>query len=213
MVTVPGPVQDRVYVVVRRTVDGNTVHYVEKMALDSEAKPGPLAKCVDSFVVYGADGDGVLTGLDHLEGRTVYVWADSDAVNDANGDAQAFVVTGGQIDIGVPVVTSAVVGLGYRGRYKSARFAYGLENSTSMLKNRTIAAAGFIFEDYVHPLDRLSLMKNGTAATDIVIGPEEDEGLRSIYSPSAMDARLVIECQSPKPCGIKAIVVSLEPLG
>jgi hypothetical protein len=208
-------------------VDGNTVHYVEKMALDSEAKPGPLAKCVDSFVVYGADGDGVLTGLDHLEGRTVYVWADSDAVNDANGDAQAFVVTGGQIDIGVPVVTSAVVGLGYRGRYKSARFAYGLENSTSMLKNRTIAAAGFIFEDYVrsgvriggefdnalHPLDRLSLMKNGTAATDIVIGPEEDEGLRSIYSPSAMDARLVIECQSPKPCGIKAIVVSLEPLG
>jgi len=75
---------DHVWVVVRRTINGATKRYIERMDADLNT---------DSTIT-GANPAGatVWTGLDHLEGKTVDVVADGVALNTQ-------VVTGGQITI------------------------------------------------------------------------------------------------------------------
>jgi hypothetical protein len=71
----PGDEQDRVYAAVKRVVNGSTVYYLEKFALDSEAKVDDVTKVMDAHVTFGA-GLTTISGLTHLEGRTVVAWAD-----------------------------------------------------------------------------------------------------------------------------------------
>jgi len=75
---------DHAWVVVRRTINGATKRYIERMDADLNT---------DSTIT-GANPAGatVWTGLDHLEGKTVDVVADGVALNTQ-------VVTGGQITI------------------------------------------------------------------------------------------------------------------
>lgn len=72
---VPEGGEDALYVIVRRTVDGRTVRYVERMSarlfVDQED-----AFFVDSGLTYSGAPVSSLTGLWHLEGRTVQILAD-----------------------------------------------------------------------------------------------------------------------------------------
>lgn len=400
--SVPGLFQDRLYAVIRRTVGGNTVRYMEKLALDSEAKPATITKCMDAFVTGGASASGVITGLTHLEGRTVVAWADGipidtlavspttllttaahetdntlwshgattpgGSVLDPNGGTDAdmvretaanashdtgvagvtfapgkhratmtvqsvggrdvqlgvfdngfgsavlykvtaagvisdngsygtaftvnsasvedlgnswytvtvdftanvavvsgwvflntfnggstfvgdptkgfnffevtvrrrtntsgttktFVVTGGQITLDNPVATGYCVGLPYRGRYKSARLAYGPEGSSPFMKNKTLSKVGVItsnhvrsgiqfggfFDDADHPLRSLPDLDvtTGQEATDVVIGVSDDEQMNAVEGDLSFDPRLCIEFNSPKPCTIRAVVMEV----
>lgn len=86
--------EDAVYVVVKRTIDGSSVRYVERI------EPFAVASREDSFFVdcgltYDGASTTTITGLDHLEGETVAVLAD--------GKVQTSkVVTGGEIDLDRP---------------------------------------------------------------------------------------------------------------
>lgn len=83
--------EDRVYVVVRRTVNGLTVRYIERMAVQAFTI---LEAChfVDAGLTYDGAPATTITGLEHLEGATVAVLADGVVVTDQT-------VVGGRITL------------------------------------------------------------------------------------------------------------------
>lgn len=95
--TVPTPNGDRVFAVVARTINGQTVRYVEM--LDPEL-------LTDSAITgHSEDGATTWTGLDHLEGRKVNVKGDGIVLEDR-------IVEGGSITIERPA-HDIEIGLNY----------------------------------------------------------------------------------------------------
>jgi hypothetical protein len=220
--------QDRVYAAIKRVVDGNTVRYIEKMARDVDAVPGDICKCVDSFVEFGAG----VTQVDcsHLIGRTVVGWMDGDAINDAGTTTTTeFVVpAGGMVTLPSESATGGVLGLKYRGRFKSARLAYGSENTTVMLKNKSLTAVGLLLADYCrsgvkygtefdnsnHPLRSMGkLNAKGAVADEVISGPDDDEELKELGDEVGFDSRLCLEFNSPKPASVLSLIMSVENYG
>lgn len=105
VVVVPETNEDQVWVVVKRTIDGADVRYIE--VFDTSTGTGLTDGFSDSFLTYSGASTTTLTGLDHLEGETVEIKGD--------GATQASkTVSGGSITLDT-AVTSAVVGLPYTG--------------------------------------------------------------------------------------------------
>ncbi len=115
IVVVPGVQEDRVKVVVNR---GGSRYY-EKLALRSEALGGNISKTFDSFVHYVSPGT-TITGLGHLEGKTVGVWADG-------RDRGNFAVAGGEVSLGT-AWTNVTVGLRYTADYRSNKLVEYVED-------------------------------------------------------------------------------------
>jgi len=116
---VPELNEDVTYLIVARTIGGNTVRYIEKMT-PREIRDGFThgdSVFVDSSLSYSGVAKIAFSGLDHLEGQVVAVLADGVVL--FNGDPTAtnvadFTVTGGAIanlpspavnvHIGLPIV-------------------------------------------------------------------------------------------------------------
>lgn len=221
----PSSGQDRVYAIIKRIVDGNTVRYVEKLALDSEAKPRAIAKCVDSFVLFGS-GSATISGLDHLEGRTVVAWYDSAPDLDENNAPNEYTVSGGQITLGGTPSVGGVVGLPYTGRLKTGRILDQFEGGGSTLhKRQSVKQAGFLLSNYVrssvkygtefdnasHPFFNLPAVDTvtGTDAPNVVTGAGGTESMVFVDGSIEHDTRLCIELASPSPCTIRAIAMEV----
>lgn len=108
----PGAVGSDLWMIVKRTIDGATVRYIERLAefyrTDFAVQVAPVyASC--SFIYDGAPTSQI-TGVDPLEGETVGVWADGRDIGD-------FTVTGGVVDLnehsllGGDTYSTVVVGL------------------------------------------------------------------------------------------------------
>jgi hypothetical protein len=97
----PAVTEDEVYVIVRRTIDGASVRYIEKLArrqIDA-VEDGVF---MDSALSYDGVPVQLISGLDHLEGEVVSVLADGKVMFNGDPDAydvESFRVTNGQIDL------------------------------------------------------------------------------------------------------------------
>lgn len=215
--------QERVLASIKRVVNGVTSRRIERLALDSEAKPDDITKCLDAHVVFGAGSATI--NLPHLIGRTVRVWMDGDSVDDINGNAVDFVVSGaGTITLPSVPTIGGCAGLPYRGRYKSAKVEYGVPGSTSMLKPKTIASLGLMLADYCRSgvkygprfdkLFNLPGSRDGVPVTeDVVIGVDDNEPPFPVDGPITLDTRVCIELNSPKPATILALVMEPQARG
>lgn len=96
--------KDSLYAVVRRTINGSTVRYVERLAVREETVAEDCFY-VDSGLTYSGAPATEISGLDHLEGEEVAVLADGNVV-------KGLTVTTGAITL--PRAASKVhVGLAY----------------------------------------------------------------------------------------------------
>jgi hypothetical protein len=208
----PALVQDRVYFSIRRTINGNTVRYIEKMALDTEVRPSTLCKVMDAFkVVTNAPASTTVSGLSHLIGETVVAWADGAPVETSPGERAEFVVSvGGTITL-PSAKSNIVVGLPYRARYKSARLAYGALNGTALLQKKAVDSLGLLLTDFVRsgikigptfddpyrPLYPLPQIADGTTQPAIVMSSIRDEEAVPLGGGWSTDSRVCIEVNSP----------------
>lgn len=104
VVVLPGALEDRVYCVVKRTINGGTKRFWEKFALRTQCVGGSLSRLADSYLSISQPSSTTITGLSHLEGESVIVWA--------NGkDLGSYTVSSGSITVS-EAVTTAIVGLG-----------------------------------------------------------------------------------------------------
>lgn len=143
IIVLPGDEEDLIYVKVNRA----GIRHLEKFALIEDA----TFRHLDSAVSYFNPGT-TLTGLDHLEGEVVTVWAD-------NADRGTYTVVGGQI-----TVTTAWLlvnaGLAYVADYKTLKVGHYVSESVIGQRKR-------IFD--VH-LSMLDFWPDG-----ITLGPSFDE--------------------------------------
>jgi hypothetical protein len=78
---IPGNDRSEVWFVVKRTINGATKRYVERLA-QRRIDTINDAKFLDSFLVYDGTATKSISGLDHLEGMTVGVFADGNVLDD-----------------------------------------------------------------------------------------------------------------------------------
>jgi hypothetical protein len=148
--------RDELWMIVKRTVDGGTVRYVEFMEKTLEGplredyttealwKAAVLTEQRDSFYVdSGLTYDGaeatVISGLDHLEGETVKVLADGKVIADKT-------VSSGAITLAT-AAAKVHVGLGYTHSYESLKIAVGARAGTSVNKVKIITGIGVVLLD------------------------------------------------------------------
>lgn len=222
--------QDQLYRSVKRVVNGATVRFIEKVALDDETKPRTICKVMDAGLQFGA-GAAIITGLNYLEGRTVVVWMDGAPVTDplitdkTLDDTMQFVVTGGQITLPRVPVTGGFVGLPYTARYMSGRLAYGVGQSSPVLDKMSIAGLGLLLADYCrsgvrfgtkfddpdHPLLSMpELNEKGQLAPEVVLGVGKDEYPIPMDGAIGFDERVCIEARSPKTVSVLALLLGIN---
>ena len=208
----PGTEEDAVYYVVKRTVNGSTVRFIEKWALLSECVGGSLNKQADSFITYTGGAVSSLA-VAHLEGETLVRWCDGE-------DKGTAVVTGGSIALGGSY-TNVMVGLPYTAQWQSAKLAYIIERGFSGLtKRKRIESIGVILVD-THP-QGLSYGRdfNNLDALPQSVGYQDQDQDTMIeewdHQPVAFpgeftaDSRLCLQAAAPRPCTVLAAVIQQQ---
>lgn len=208
---------DDVYMIVRRTINGQTRRYIEVLErpFDGDIDAIEDAFHVDSGLSYSGAPITTVTGLNHLEGETVVALADGNVVND-------LVVSNGQISL--PYEASKVsVGLPYKSVAITLPVAGPQQDGTLFGRNRTVISAaidvlnsaaakvGAYGSDDWRPEIYEQLLKTG----DKLFGSKLQ--LRTGIIPcdiqgSWMDGggQVVIETADPAPLIIRALVLQLE---
>lgn len=210
----PGDTEDRVYYVVKRTINGVTKRYLEKWALEDEARGGVDSMCVDSFLVYDGAATTTLTGLSHLEGEEVCVWG--------NGkDLGRKTVVGGQITTLSEAVTIAYVGLPYTAQWKSTKLAYSMvkdgQMSISLNKRKMIDRLGLVLLDtYAQSLkfgpsfdtlDDMPLVEQCEEVGQSTLSDEYEEQMIEFPGDWKVDTRLCLQAESPRPVTVLAVTL------
>jgi hypothetical protein len=220
----PGDLEDTVYYCVNRTINGVTKRYLERWALESDCVGGEYNEQADCFAMFiNGPASATVTGLDHLEGESVVVWADSMCLRDASGDIATFTVSGGSITLtnaGVSyAATRGIVGLPYRARFKSAKLPYGMQLGTSLAQRQRISQIGLILVDthnqglkYGRDYDHMSNLPktvNGTTVDVNQIHSFYDQGMVTYPGATVTDARLCLEANAPRCATITAAVLGI----
>jgi hypothetical protein len=222
-----GNKDDQVYYVVRRTIDGNTVRYLEKWAQEDDCL-GDRAWCylADAFVHYSGTATTTITGLDHLEGEQVVVWADGADVgtdDSARPWTQRYTVEGGQITLQA-AASEVVVGLGYTAKFKSAKLGLALHGVNPLNRHTTIPQLGLILANTHRKGLKLGPTLDDTGSMRMDDMPSVEEGVEVTTEVAAAydqetiafpgtwttDARVCLQAQAPRPATVVAISVQLE---
>ncbi len=214
----PSNGEDRVFALVKRTIDSATVRYIEEMAPLSESIGGTVNFMADSYVTGTQTASTTISGLDHLEGEDVIVWADGVALHDKDN---TLTVASGEITCSA-AVTDYVVGLPYMGYWTSTDLAYGSDLGTALTQRKRVSHLGLVMNNVA--LDGIRIGKS-FATADLRKVRQEKEGKQidgaevlSVYNYDATsfagswapDTRVNIQMSAPYPATIAALVLSMK---
>ena len=122
--------EDELYMIVKRTINGATRRYIEKLSLFDFGGDTTSAFFVDSGLSYSGGAISSVSGLYHLEGETLTILA--------NGAAHANkTVSNGGISFDFSA-TSAAIGYGYTSNLQTLRIESGSVDGTSQGKPKRI---------------------------------------------------------------------------
>jgi hypothetical protein len=124
--------EDELYMVVKRTIDGATKRYVEKLNVFEFGDQTTDAYFVDSGLEYSGSAVTSLSGLWHLPGEEISVLANGASHPDRT-------VADGEISLAFSA-TSAAVGYGYTSEMQTLRLEAGSVDGTSQGKPKRIHA-------------------------------------------------------------------------
>lgn len=202
--TVPQGESEKLYIVVRRTIDGVTRRYIE-MASDREFTTIEDSTFLDSHVTGTITGT-TISGLDHLEGEEVKALVGGDVINDLT-------VTSGSVDLPREYTNAkAVVGLAYESTLRTLEpwleGAYSNQMSIARLQLRVLNTrgvwAGADEDDLVEyrTRDLEDWGEPGRAITDTI----------ELVLPSTWDfkGQVYVKQTDPLPCNILAVVPDVE---
>lgn len=207
---------DEVWLCVKRTINGQVVRYIERFhpqvrtAFFEEDKPNWWY--LDCAKRYSGAATTTITGLGHLEGKTVDVLADG-AV------AVARVVSGGQITLEKPAST-VLVGLPYVSLVQPMKFDFQLQDGPTRGRNKRInrvnvslykSLGGQVSTDdqewlWLYPRDWNDAMDDSPR----VFSGEKEVVVGGDYS---TNADLSLRQTLPYPFTIRALVVKLDAYG
>ena len=122
--------EDDVWAIVHRVVNSQDKYYVEKMADEFIGDNPEFARFLDSHLVYLGTPTDTITGLDHLEGKTIDILADG-TVHPSR------VVVSGEVTLN-DNYAHVVAGLGYISEVRPYVPDIGLDSGTTMGRTQRI---------------------------------------------------------------------------
>jgi len=202
--------EDELWCIVKRTVNGATVRYVECFSdFDFDETASTDFKFLDSHLSYSGSATTTLSGLSHLEGQTVSILADGSV--HANKTVSSGAIT---LDRSV---TKACVGLAYDSVLQTMRIEGGAAEGTSQGKIKRISKVVLrLFETVgvkVGPsLSNLEVVpfrttsSNLSAPVDTLIEGDKEIEFNDDYN---SDGHIFIKQDQPLPASILAIYPTL----
>lgn len=201
---VPEGDTDSLYVAARRTIDGATVRYIERI---EQHRFDTLVDAffVDCGITYNSEATTTITGLDHLEGEEVIALADGLVVG-------PFTVSLGQIelDLAAEVVH---VGLAYTSEIETLPLAYaqragfglGAMKNASKLWLRIKETLGITAGPTFDAIDQQALP--GLDASELLADPALRDGAVDIDLSAEwdLDATVCVKQSTPLPFTITAM--------
>lgn len=132
--TIPSNNRDEMWGVVKRTINGTTKQYIERLSLGlAPTADKSDATFLDSFLSYSGAETGTLSGLDHLEGQAVQVWGDGAYLGE-------YTVSSGSISLNNDyTVTKACVGLPYTSIMETLSPEMGAAGGTAQTRMGSIS--------------------------------------------------------------------------
>lgn len=200
---------DEIWLVVNRT-NGRGVERLDPDFFDT-LNSGDITKSVflDAAKTYDFTGgpSASLTGLDHLNGRTVTVLANGNAVS-------THTVSGGAVTL-AGAVTSAVVGLPFTSLLQPSRWDLALEDGTAqgrkLMANRIVVefwrSAGAEYADALGLAESAWFPFHGMTS---LVSDRLRENLQSAHRDSI---DVAIRAKSPYPCNILSLIAKLDVFG
>jgi hypothetical protein len=205
---------DRVTALFKRTINGATVYTRERMMLDDTAA-GARINCEMDCYRTGTLGSpsSTISGLGLYEGLQVAVNVDGVPLE------QYFTVTGGQINVGVPV-TNYVVGLPFEWRFKSAKLAYASSMGTAINQRKRVDKIGFQLVNthnkgikYGRSFDdsQMYALPNLVDENDVsnVTHSEYDHDMNSFDGQWSTDSRVYLKGRSPFSCTVSGLTFTI----
>ena len=129
--------RDEVWVQIKRTINSATVRYIEMFERDYETTHDAKdAIYSDSCITYSGGSTSTITGLGHLEGQTVKVWANSAVQSDK-------VVSSGSIALD-NASTKVQIGLSFTHKLATLKIEGGNKAGTSVGKTKRFSGVTFV---------------------------------------------------------------------
>lgn len=215
-----GAQDDQVYYVVQRTINGSTVRFIEKMAQEEDCQGGQLSRLADAHVSYTGAATTTVTGLTHLEGEEVVVWADGQDVGTDDTVLpweQRYTVASGSITLAA-AASNVVVGLGYTAQFQSTKLGAS-EQASAIGAAKRVGHIGLVLAD-AHPrglrfgpdFDNLDDMPGieGGAAVGTTAQVAYDENLIEFPGTWTTDSRVCLEARAPRCVTVLAVAIDME---
>ena len=187
-------VSDRLYLLIEREIEGQTVYYVEIESLEA---------LTDSAVISDIAGSDTITGLEHLEGETVDVKADGSYQGE-------FVVSGGQVTI-TREADKIEAGLSYSPLIRTMPLNVSLQNGPNAASKKKILRAALNLSN------SNGVIINGQRIADKVIGlnqfdaPEPQSGIKRITLLGwSIEADVTITQTTPFPMTILSLGLEVK---
>lgn len=216
---IPGTVEDQVYYTCKGfNADTGEERYLLKWSMENEAIGGLNNYLVDCWGQYDSAPTSLITGLEHLAGLTVSVWADG-------ADQGVAVVsqfgTPGELDLSIfpdAPFSNVVYGLPYTAQFKSAKL--GALDGIGMLERKKVNRLGFIAEnlhyqglqygpDFTQLYD-MPLVEQGQVTADDFIWEDYHEDNFSFGGEWKPDSRICLQAASPRPATLLAAIAEFE---
>lgn len=213
MPQIEGESEDLVYYAVKRNINGADVRYFERWNYEEDCLGQVGNRLADANIkITNGSPQTVITGLDHLEGKSVVAWGDDKY-------AGTYTVSGGSITLAV-AATVVVVGLTYRGRFKSGKLPYAFQGGSAFNRTQKIAQIGFLlinthrsgirFGPDFNNLRALASMYRGKAVTADQIFDEFDDKMDPFPDIWSTNSRVCIEGNAPYPSTVAGVTLVMD---
>lgn len=202
---VPEPEEDALYVIVRRTVGGTTVRYIERLARRFEGTHTfAHAWFLDCALQYAGAPVTTVSGLGHLEGLSVLALADGVVRG-------PFTVTGGAVTL---PAAAAVVTVGLPITADLETLDLDVQGSAVRDKKKRVGSVTVLLQESVRGFlvgpDVSTLVRNQAQPWETTTAPYTGADEVNLYSTFGDYGRVCIRMTDPLPLTVLAIIPSLE---
>ena len=224
MFVMPGDEEDVVYYCVKRVINSSVKRYLEKWSVETNCIGGTYNDQADCFMMFiNNPASATVTGIDHLEGEDVVVWADGLCLTDSAGDIATFTVSSGSITLtnagSSYSASQGIVGLALRARFKSAKLPFAASLGTPLGQRQRISQIGLMLvnthnqglkfgRDFTN-MDNLPKVVEGATVSSSDIHASITIPAVTFPGESSVDARLCLEANGPRPCTISAAIIGI----
>jgi len=209
---VPASGDDEVWLIVRRTVEGRVVRYIEYLPAWDFGDDLEDAYYVDCGLTYDGPDAATFSGLGHLEGLSVVALADGSAVS-----ARTVADGAGSLDEAAGVVH---LGLPYVSTLTTVRYDVAGDQGVTWHEKKAVRAITLSVADTFGPVagvdpDARGAFAGPGAATGLLTGGPAplytgDLSMRPAATPGTDAARVTVVQSLPLPATIRALVALVE---